>query len=246
MAVNSSGKIIVGSYANTDDFPIVDSGTSHSGGYDWTLSIIDQSADTDTDGDGVPDAVDAFPADDSEWKDTDGDLAGDNADTDDDGDGEPDASDRFPQDSTEIADADEDGAGDNRDEFDADLANYFDLDDDGIADFDAAELDRDGDGTDNPDDAFDFDATETIDSDRDGIGDNADQDDDGDLVIDINDQDPSNFDIPLYTFERYSAWDTSLFNHPGQPDSSTLSAPMQPGPVPRIKATAAIGASAVD
>jgi hypothetical protein len=214
LAVNTEGKIILGGRADTDDFPVVGSGTSLNGGYDITLAIIDQSGDADTDGDGVPDAVDDFPADDNEWRDTDDDLTGDNADTDDDGDGEPDVSDRFPQDSSETTDADEDGAGDNRDEFDADLANYFDMDNDGLADFDATELDRDGDGTDNPDDAFDFDASETIDSDRDGVGDNADEDDDGDLTPDAQDPDPLDFDVPLYTFERYNAWDTNLFKSP--------------------------------
>jgi hypothetical protein len=45
----------------------------------------------DSDGDGVPDAQDAFPNDSSETTDTDGDGTGNNADDDDDGDGMPDA-----------------------------------------------------------------------------------------------------------------------------------------------------------
>jgi uncharacterized repeat protein (TIGR01451 family) len=214
VAVNTAGQIILAGYTSADDFPIVGSGTSHHGGGDIALAIIDQSGDTDTDGDGVPDAVDDFPADDSEWRDTDDDLTGDNADTNDDDDGELDASDRFPLDSSETADADEDGAGDNRDEFDADLANYFDLDEDGIADFDSAETNIDGDAVDNADDNFDFDASETIDSDRDGIGDNSDNDDDGDLTADTVDLEPLDFDIPVFTFERYSASDTNLFKSP--------------------------------
>jgi hypothetical protein len=44
----------------------------------------------DSDGDGVQDYVDAFPADPAEWDDSDGDGIGSNADTDDDGDGMPD------------------------------------------------------------------------------------------------------------------------------------------------------------
>lgn len=45
----------------------------------------------DNDGDGVPNAKDAFPLVSSEWFDTDGDGVGNNADTDDDGDGMSDA-----------------------------------------------------------------------------------------------------------------------------------------------------------
>jgi hypothetical protein len=47
-------------------------------------------AQPDADGDGVPDAVDAFPADPGEWLDMDGDGAGNQTDADDDGDGIPD------------------------------------------------------------------------------------------------------------------------------------------------------------
>lgn len=47
-------------------------------------------AQTDTDGDGVPDVNDAFPKDKSESLDTDSDGKGNNTDTDDDGDGMPD------------------------------------------------------------------------------------------------------------------------------------------------------------
>jgi hypothetical protein len=50
----------------------------------------------DTDGDGVPDDQDAFPANPSEWVDTDSDGTGDNADTDDDNDGVPDSEDDYP------------------------------------------------------------------------------------------------------------------------------------------------------
>ena len=46
--------------------------------------------DTDSDGDGVNDSVDDFPADPTEWLDTDNDGVGNNADQDDDGDGMPD------------------------------------------------------------------------------------------------------------------------------------------------------------
>ena len=69
----------------------------------------------DIDGDGVSDSQDAFPLDDSEAFDTDGDGLGNNADTDDDGDGVVDAVDAFPLDATEVADSDGDGIGDNAD-----------------------------------------------------------------------------------------------------------------------------------
>jgi hypothetical protein len=56
----------------------------------------------DTDGDGVPDSVDAFPFDADETKDTDSDGVGDNSDV-------------FPFDADETKDSDGDGVGDNSD-----------------------------------------------------------------------------------------------------------------------------------
>ncbi|MFK8031282.1 MAG: thrombospondin type 3 repeat-containing protein [Gammaproteobacteria bacterium] len=201
LAVNSAGDIILAGYTRSDDFPIIGSGTSNAGGYDGVLAFIDTTGDVDTDGDGVPDGADAFFEDAMEWRDTDGDLVGDNADTDDDGDGVPDLNDRFPKDNTEVADSDEDGAGDNLDEFDADPGNYFDLDMDSLPDF--SDNDSDGDGLDAPDDQFDYDATETVDSDMDGTGDNADTDDDNDGTPDILDIAPLNAQIPIQSFEAY-------------------------------------------
>lgn len=67
----------------------------------------------DTDGDGVPDATDAFPNDPAESVDTDADGVGNNADPDDDNDGVADFRDVFPLDPTESADSDGDGIGDN-------------------------------------------------------------------------------------------------------------------------------------
>jgi len=57
------------------------------------VTVTDGNSTNDDDGDGVPNADDAFPADPSESVDTDGDGTGNNADTDDDNDGVNDTSD---------------------------------------------------------------------------------------------------------------------------------------------------------
>jgi len=64
----------------------------------------------DTDGDGVPNDIDAFPGDPSEWADTDGDGVGNNADA-------------FDNDPTEWSDRDGDGQGDNSDPYPDDPTN---------------------------------------------------------------------------------------------------------------------------
>ena len=74
------------------------------------------NADDDDDGDGVSDAMDAFPLDATEWYDTDLDGVGDNTDTDDDNDGSLDWDDAFPLDPSEDSDTDGDGVGDNADD----------------------------------------------------------------------------------------------------------------------------------
>lgn len=73
---------------------------------------------TDSDGDGIVDGEDAFPADPNEWLDTDNDGIGNNADPDDDNDGVADIIDVFPLNSMEWADSDLDGIGDNADTID--------------------------------------------------------------------------------------------------------------------------------
>ena len=97
---------------------------------------IANTVDRDDDGDGVPDAVDAFHLDSAEWMDTDGDGTGDNADAlpldprerlDTDGDGVPDSRDVFPDNPREWADYDGSGIGDNLDSDD---------DNDGVKDVD--------------------------------------------------------------------------------------------------------------
>jgi hypothetical protein len=88
--------------------------------------------DADDDGDDFADAEDAFPRNENEWADTDGDGTGDGSDADTDGDGYADDLDPYP------GDTDNDG-----------LANEIDLDDDGDGIRDSADqypLDTDNDG----------------------------------------------------------------------------------------------------
>ena len=102
--------------------------------------------ETDTDGDGYLDSLDAFPDDSTEWEDSDGDGVGDNTDA-------------FPQDANETRDTDGDGVGDNSDAFPQDANETIDTDGDGV-----------GDHT----DVFPHDPAEWRDSDGDGVGDHAD------------------------------------------------------------------------
>lgn len=127
---------------------------------------------TDLDGDGVLDSDDKFPYDATETTDSDGDGVGDNGDA-------------FPNNPSENSDFDSDGLGDFSDP---------DGDNDGVNNsfdtfpFDPTEfMDQDWDGIGQYIDAFGFDSSESVDSDGDGIGNNADNDDDNDGVIDIDD-----------------------------------------------------------
>ncbi|MFH0816177.1 MAG: ABC transporter substrate-binding protein [Methanobacteriota archaeon] len=70
---------------------------------DTVVVIVNALVPADSDGDGVPDAEDAFPDDSAEWLDSDGDGVGDNGDA-------------FPNDPAEWADSDGDGIGDNADQ----------------------------------------------------------------------------------------------------------------------------------
>jgi hypothetical protein len=81
----------------------------------FASSFLVYSTTSDFDHDGVKDITDAFPQNNAEWADTDGDGVGDNTDTDIDGDGINNEDDVFPFDATEWADSDGDGKGDNSD-----------------------------------------------------------------------------------------------------------------------------------
>jgi RHS repeat-associated protein len=122
---------------------------------------VPDAEDGDIDGDGVDNALDAFPYDPAESVDTDGDGTGDNADLDDDGDG--------------YSDAVEEQWG--SDPLDA-ASTPPDMDGDGVVD--SEDSDIDGDGVANEYDEFPGNAFEWADADGDGIGDNADADDDND------------------------------------------------------------------
>ena len=163
----------------------------------------DGSADPapDADSDGVPDAIDAFPSDGSEYLDTDGDGLANGLDDDDDGDGVGDLQDGAPLDRFETVDTDGDGVGDAADRDDdgdgvADVIDVFpldasksaDSDGDGLAD--SIDDDDDGDGVPDVEDAFPKYPREWLDTDRDGIGNNIDVDDDNDGVPDADDPQP--------------------------------------------------------
>ncbi len=140
---------------------------------DTALTLV---YEVDSDGDTVPDNVDAFPLDPDESVDTDGDGKGDNGDA-------------FPNDPSESMDSDGDGVGDNADVFPTDASESADADSDGTGD--NADLDDDNDGTPDKSDAFPNDASEVSDNDGDGVGDNADLDDDNDGVADVDDSCPT-------------------------------------------------------
>ena len=105
--------------------------------------------DIDSDGDGVTDALDAFPTNPSESLDTDGDGVGDN-------------SDEFPTIPDESVDSDGDGVGDNSDMFPSNPDQTIDSDGDGYGD--------NSDGQDG--DLYPTDSSQWADTDRDGYGDN--------------------------------------------------------------------------
>ena len=102
--INGSTVLLTNSNTNTATFVAPNVGiagetltfrltvTDDGGLTDVDTCDIDVTKNTivDSDSDGVPDALDAFPFDPNEWLDTDGDGEGNNTDTDDDNDGMPD------------------------------------------------------------------------------------------------------------------------------------------------------------
>jgi hypothetical protein len=167
----------------------------------------------DTDGDGSDDFYDAFPLDANEQFDFDFDGIGDNADNDDDNDGYNDSSDMFPYDQSEWLDEDSDNIGDNEDTDDdndgfSDEAESacntdsnnpesipIDTDVDGVCDW--VDGDDDNDGFTDEIDIWPRDKCAALDTDSDGMPDSviddcqtnltADDDDDGDSVLDVDD-----------------------------------------------------------
>ncbi|MEF1174853.1 AAA family ATPase, partial [Vibrio sinaloensis] len=187
--------------------------------YDLDGDGTGDNSDLDKDGDGVNNDDDAFPTNASETADFDKDKIGDNADLDDDNDGIKDTDDDYPNDKTRAGDSDGDGTDDLYDEFPDDPERVGDSDGDGVdsaqdeypgdptragdSDGDGVDDlddefpddntqagDADGDGVDGLQDAFPGDASESVDTDSDGIGNNADDDDDGDGVLDEFDTKP--------------------------------------------------------
>lgn len=128
-----------------------------------TLSVeedgIDGGLPGDRDGDGVGDALDAFPDDPQEWDDTDADGIGNNADSDDDGDGRSDLMELTGTPATDPL--------------------WPDSDNDGHCDgpSNVPSICTGG-------DAFPTDPTEWVDTDQDAVGNNRDADDDGDGALD--------------------------------------------------------------
>lgn len=161
-----------------------------------TIDLLDDIRDSDSDG--IEDSSDAFPLDETEWVDTDGDGVGDNSDLDDDGDGYSDLDENsrchfagaYVSNSRLMRSIPPDFDGDK-------ICNYLDDDDD-------------NDLTPDDIDVFPYDATEWSDFDLDGIGDNSDTDDDNDGIsdaLDVNDYADTGLKLTFDTFRVITAMD---------------------------------------
>ncbi|WP_112477947.1 hypothetical protein [Vibrio variabilis] len=138
---------------------------------------IDKDADmvSDSDQDGVPDELDPFPEDSSEWMDNDDDGIGDHTDVDDDNDGINDEHDHYPLDAKRAGDPDGDGIDSVNDQFPYDFDNDSHPDAEDAFPKDPTEwLDSDGDKVGDNSDRFPDDPKEWADSDGDKHGDNSD------------------------------------------------------------------------
>ncbi|MBF0106344.1 MAG: thrombospondin type 3 repeat-containing protein, partial [Deltaproteobacteria bacterium] len=188
----------------------------------WTAEAFDDDGDgvfnydeivfgtdpnnTDTDGDGISDSIDAFPINASESYDIDADGLPDGQDNDTDNDGLSNQAEKSAGTNPLNSDSDYDGVLDGKDNCPvAENASQTDTDGDGLGD--ACDPDKDGDGLTNSqeaqkgtnelkqdtdgdacldgDDMFPNNAGECNDNDGDGIGDNADADDDNDGINDV-------------------------------------------------------------
>ena len=149
---SSAGRVMIGVFGQSGELYIISS---------FSTSSKVRLFDLDTDGDGVTDSQDAFPLDETQTEDTDGDGYGDNINGNN--------SDVFPDDSSQWIDTDGDGYGDNPDGNDSDdfpenAGQWRDTDGDGYGDnMNAEQGDR-----------FPDDPTQWADSDFDGFGDEID------------------------------------------------------------------------
>jgi len=161
-----------------------------------SIELLDDIRDSDSDG--IEDSNDAFPQDETEWVDTDGDGVGDNSDSDDDGDGYSDLHENSQCRSSGGEVSDSKLARSIPPDFDGDkICNFLDSDDD-------------NDSIPDESDAFPFDSTEWSDFDLDGIGDNADTDDDNDGIsdaLDVNDYADTGLKLTFDTFRVITAMD---------------------------------------